>query len=197
MTDETGRGAQRATPHTTAEVLSVWLRDLARYVRTRCHGLDESALAFRPDAGGNSVGVTLWHFSRWLDVIGQRAWVDGPVGGELWHARGWASRTGYDPTGLGYRGLGVVTGYTVEEVDRIPPIGLDVLLEYFGQAVDSLREQLAAMGDEQLHEATPGLGGENSRYAALSAVLQGSFGHLGEIDALLSMRERRLVGGSV
>jgi hypothetical protein len=36
------------------------------------------------------------------------------------------------------------------------------------------------------------LGGARSRYSLLSAVLQGSFGHVGEIEALKAMHARRL-----
>ncbi|HEX6683193.1 MAG TPA: DinB family protein [Candidatus Limnocylindrales bacterium] len=191
MTDETGRTALAAAPHTPADVLAVWLRDLGAYIRTRIEDLDNESLAFRPDPGGNSIGVTIWHFTRWLDVIAHRVFVDGRVESELWHAGGWARETGYDPSGLGYRGLGVVTGYTIEEVDRIPALSAGALILYYDQVAGRLRELLRDMTTEQLHETAPGLGAERTRYSWLSVVLQGSFGHIGEVDALLAMRQRR------
>jgi hypothetical protein len=118
-------------------------------------------------------------------------WTDRPPE-SFWHARGWAAETGYDPTGLGYLGLGVVTEYTIEEVNRIPPFPAAQLIEYFDQVADELRETLRNMTTEQLHGTAPGLGGQRSRYTWLTVVLQGSFGHIGEIDALLAMRDRAL-----
>jgi len=191
MTDETGRTALAATPYTPTEILSVWLRDLGVYIRTRIENLDADSLAFRPDPGGNSVGVTIWHFTRWLDVIAHRVFLDGAVESELWHANGWARESGYDPRGLGYRGLGVVTGYTIEAVNQIPALRAAELIEYYDQVADRLRELLRDMTIEQLHQTAPGLGAERSRYSWLSVVLQGSFGHIGEVDALLAMRQRR------
>lgn len=48
------------------------------------------------------------------------------------------------------------------------------------------------MPTEVVHAPAPGLGGARSRYWWLSAVLQGSFGHIGEIQALKAMPDRRL-----
>ncbi|GIH06101.1 hypothetical protein Rhe02_41680 [Rhizocola hellebori] len=195
MTDETGRGAIAATPHTPAGALSAWLRDLEAGFLARAQNLDAERLAFRPDPGGNSVGVTLWHFTRWLDVVAHRVWVDGEAGDELWHARGWARQTGYDPSGLGHAGLGVVTGYTLAEVNAIPNFDAVLLTDYFGSVADDLQDLLHSNNSETLHGIAPGLGGQWSRYTWISVVLQGSFGHLGEIDALLAMRQRNLEAG--
>ncbi|WP_027342122.1 DinB family protein [Hamadaea tsunoensis] len=193
MTDETGRGTADATPDTTVDLLSTWLADLATAVRRRFTDLPDDAVAYRPDPGGNSVGLTLWHFTRWLDLLTQRAWRGLPVAGELWHSDGWAARTGYDPSGHGFQGFGVVTGYTAEEVAEVPFLPADQLLAYFEEVVRSLAKELGALAPDQLNEAAPGLGGERSRYSWLAPVLQGSFGHVGEIDALLAMRARAAV----
>lgn len=192
MTDETGRGTADAAPDTAVELLSTWLHDLTVVVRRRFDGLPDEAVAFRPDPGGNSVGVTLWHFTRWLDLLTQRAWRGEPVNGELWHRNGWAERTGYDPTGLGFQGFGVVTGYTAEEVEKIPFLSAEQLLAYFAEVVERLQAEIAGLKPDQLHAPAPGLGGQRSRYSWLAPVVQGSFGHVGEIDALLALRARAL-----
>jgi hypothetical protein len=137
----------------------------------------------------------VWHFSRWLDVVG-RAFAGQPAGGELWHTAGWAARTGYDPSGIGYGGLGVLTGYTWTEVTRVPTLSAAELLDYLDQVTDRLLRALDGMPTEVLHAPAPGSGGTRSRYSRLSAVLQGSFGHVGEIEALTAMRARRLTTGS-
>ncbi|NUO58253.1 MAG: DinB family protein [Hamadaea sp.] len=192
MTDETGRGSAAAAPDTVVDLFATWLDELAGAVRHRFQDLPDDAVAYRPDPGGNSVGVTLWHFTRWLDLLTHQAWRAEPVSGEVWHRNGWAARTGYDPTGLGFQGYGVVTGFTVEEVDAVPFLTSSQLLAYFSEVTDSLRAELRGLTTGQLHEPAPGLGGQRSRYSWLAPVLQGSFGHIGEIDALLAMRTRRM-----
>jgi hypothetical protein len=194
MPDEAGRPPHAAAaPATPAQVLAAWLGDLVAMVHQQIAGLTAEELAFQPDPEGNSIGVTVWHFSRWLGVIG-RAVAGQPPSGELWHTAGWAARTGYDPTGIGYQGLGVLTGYTWDEVARVPALSAAELLDYLGQVSDRLLQALDGMPTEVLHAPAPG--GSRSHYSRLSAVLQGSFGHVGEIEALKTMRARRLATGS-
>jgi hypothetical protein len=191
MPDEAGQPSPAAAaPTTPAEVLAAWLGDLVAMVHEHINGLSPEELAFQPDPQGNSIGVTVWHFSRWLDVVG-RAFTGEPPSGELWHTAGWAARTGYDPTGIGVYGLGVLTGYTWAEVAQVPTLSATELLDYLGQVTDRLLQALDGMPTEVLHAPAPGLGGTRSRYSRLSAVLQGSFGHVGEIEALKAMRARR------
>jgi DinB superfamily len=178
-------------PSTPAAVLAAWLGDLNTMVHQHIAALSAEELAFQPDPQGNSIGVTVWHFSRWLDVVG-RAFTGEPPSAELWYTGGWAARTGYDPTGIGYHGLGVLTGYTWAEVVQVPALSAAELLDYLDQVTDRLLSALDQMPTEVLHAPAPGLGGTRSRYSRLSAVLQGSFGHVGEIEALKAMRARRL-----
>jgi DinB superfamily len=183
--------ADPTPPRSPAAVLAAWLADLAAVVHQHLADLSAEQLAFQPDPHANSIGVTVWHFSRWLDVVG-RAFAGEAPSGELWHTGGWAARTGYDPTGIGYQGLGVLTGYTWAEVTQVPALSAAELLDYLGQVTDRLLQALDGMPTEVLHAPAPGLGGTRSRYSLLSAVLQGSFGHVGEIEALKAMHARRL-----
>jgi DinB superfamily len=183
-----------AAPATPAAVLAAWLADLVAIVHQHIANLTAEELAFQPDPQGNSIGVTVWHFSRWLDVVG-RAFASQPPSGELWHTAGWAARTGYDPTGIGIQGLGVLTGYTRAEVVQVPALSAAELLDYLNRVTDRLLQALDGMPTQVLHAPAPGLG-TRSRYSLLSTVLQGSFGHVGEIEALKAMRARRLATGS-
>jgi DinB superfamily len=187
--------ADPTPPGSPAQVLVAWLGDLVAMVHQHIADLTAEELAFQPDPHANSIGVTVWHFSRWLDVVG-RAFAGEPASAELWHTGGWAARTGYDPTGIGDHGLGVLTGYTWAEVTQVPTLSAAELLDYLGQVTDRLLGELDGMPTEVLHAPAPGLGGTRSRYSRLSAVLQGSFGHVGEIEALKAMRARRLATGS-
>src|SRR5260370_30284396 len=106
------------------------------------NGLSPTELAWRPDAQGNSIGVTVWHYSRWLDLLVVRFLQNRSAGEEQWHTQGWATRTGYDPRGIGFAGLGAITGYTQEEVAAIPQMSGEELLAYLDQACTVLRQYL-------------------------------------------------------
>lgn len=176
------------------EMIADLLTDLGADVREMVGGLSTEELAWRPDALGNSVGVTVWHFARWLDVLSARVLTDGPVDAERWHADGWAARTGYDPTGIGYKGLGVVTGYTAADVDAIPNLPAADLLAYLDQAIADLHTAVLAYPPGGLSTPVPGIGAPRSVYAAVKPILFGCIGHAGEIAALNGLRERAAVG---
>ncbi|MFL5801023.1 MAG: hypothetical protein ACJ8CR_04700 [Roseiflexaceae bacterium] len=95
-------------------------------------------------------------------MLGTRALADQPAVQELWHTRGWAARGGYDPHGVGYEGLGVLTGYTLAEVAAIPRLSAGDLLEYLDQVCAALRERLLALPEGGLHQPAPGLGGRRT-----------------------------------
>src|SRR5258708_38802066 len=99
-----------------AELLADLVSYLARSVRREVEGLSYEELTWQPDAEGNSIANTVWHFSRWLDLLTVRAFENRPPEEELWHTRGWAEKTGYDPRGIGFQGFGALTDYTQEEV---------------------------------------------------------------------------------
>jgi hypothetical protein len=73
----------------------------------------------------------------------------------LWHTGGWATRTGYDPTGTGHQGLGVLTGDTWAEVTQVPALSAAALLDYLGQVTDRLHQALDGMPTEVLHAPHP------------------------------------------
>ena len=94
---------------------------------------------------------------------------------------GWAQRTGYDPRGIGDSGLGTMTGYTFEEVLKIPRLGATELIRYLDSVVGPLAQRLRALPDDD---------GAARSVRRVTGILQGCFAHLGEIDALLAIRER-------
>ena len=107
------------------ELLAEWVEDFAHDVRSEIEDLSPEDLAWQTDPQANSIGVTVWHVSRWLDLLTVRALQNRSPEEEQWHTEGWAAKTGYDPRGIGYRGLGAITGYTWEEVQAIPPLSAD------------------------------------------------------------------------
>jgi hypothetical protein len=175
-----------------ATSLIEWLREFHRLVHTRTAGLDEHTLNWRPHADMNSIGVTLWHFSRWWDLIAV-TYLDGqPTLAHHWWSDGWAARTGYDPTGLGTRGLGVLTGYTPQEARRVPPMPLADLLVYFDSVIAHTIAALATVSPERLEALAPGEEpgdpSASSLYLVVRNTIRGSIQHVGEIEALTMLR---------
>ncbi len=190
-----------AIPQSVSDVLADFLDELHHGVRRQIAGLDEEALYWQPDPGANSIGVTVWHFTRWLDVLSVRV-LDGLASdAELWFATGWAADTGYDPRGLGEGGLGVLTGYDIGQVLAIPRLSSARLLAYQRQVLDRLRPQILRLRGEDLDGDAVGsavmgaramaTGGQRPIYGWLKLMLIGCFQHLGEIAALASMRARQ------
>jgi hypothetical protein len=149
-------------------------------VRAQLKALDEDALEWRPDDRGNNVRETVWHMARWIDVL-TRVLGGTQPSTERWFTDGWAQRTSYDPRGIGDDGLGVLTGYTFQEVLAIPRLTTTELVRYLDSVVGPLAQALRALPDDEA-------GARAVRRA--TGILQGCLGHLGEIDALLAIRER-------
>lgn len=184
------------------ELIAEWIEELQRQVRHRIEHLSAEELAWRPDPGGNSAGVTVWHFSRWLDFLAVCAFQGRPQDQQQWFTRGWAMRTGYDPRGIGEYGYGTLTGYTIEEVNQVPALTVDELLTYLGQTAEALRAYILALDPAQLQQPVAasvatepdgsGRSNEDSRtiLERLTGILTGCFRHAGEIETLNAMRTR-------
>ena len=98
----------------TSEILEDAFGRIRDLVDGICDGLDEDALAWRPDADGNSIGWLLWHLTRVQDdhvseIAGRE---------QAWVAGGWAERFGMepDPSNTGY-------GHSSAEVGSVRPAG--------------------------------------------------------------------------
>ncbi|HEU5347080.1 MAG TPA: DinB family protein [Ktedonobacterales bacterium] len=173
------------------EVYADLVAGLNEKMRRRVGKLSPEALAWQPDAEGNSVGVTVWHVARWLDVIA-RIFNQKPQSEELWLTQGWAARTGYNPQGIGSLGLGALTGYTQEEVGAIPQLNAEELLTYLDQSSEALRAYLLSLPSfDALLEPVPGwVQPEPTKHQLFKDVLIGCLGHVGEIEALTAMMRR-------
>lgn len=187
------------------ELIAEWIDELQRQVRRRIEHLDGAELAWRSDPGGNPRGVTVWHFSRWLDFMGVCAFAGRPQSEQVWFTNGWAARTAYDPRGLGEDGYGTLTGYTLDDVAKVPLLPVDDLLTYLGEVCAALRAQILALSPDELRAPAPGRahpepGGtppadserQQSRLEWLTQILTGSFRHAGEIETLNALRKRTL-----
>ena len=64
---------------TANALLAEWVEQFARGVREEIEGLTPEALAWQPRERSNSIGVTVWHCARWLDVIAVQALQNQPA----------------------------------------------------------------------------------------------------------------------
>ncbi len=161
-------------------LIAKWYEDVGAGLRRRVGALEADALEWRADDRGNNVRETVWHMARWIDVL-ERVSRGADAATERWFVDGWAARTGYDPRGIGADGVGSLTGYSFDEVLAIPRLSAAELLQYVDSVIAPFAQRLRATSDDEA-------GAKLVRRA--SNILQGCFGHLGEIDALLAIRER-------
>ena len=162
------------------ELMAKWFEDVGVRVRDRLQGLDEDALEWRADDLGNNVRETVWHMARWIDVLTRILGGTQPST-ERWFTDGWAQRTSYDPRGIGDDGLGALTGYTFQEVLAIPHLTATDLVRYLDSVIGPLAQRLRTLPDEEAAARA---------VRRATGILQGCFGHIGEIDALLAIRQR-------
>jgi len=173
-------------PLDTAAVLAEWTRDLCEELTARCQLMSVDELHWQPHPDQNPNAVTVWHVTRWIDVLGSRLFTGRPAEADAWHQAGWRDATGYEPDGIGFLGLGTLTGYSPEEMRAVPLLDGASLIAYLGQATDRLLTVIASMDNVT---ARPKSGGQTP-YQIIGSTLQGSFGHVGEIDALVALRAR-------
>jgi hypothetical protein len=156
-------------------MLADWVTDLRALIERQLARTPDAALHWRPARETNSIGDTVWHIARWLDLVSM--WLQNAAPErQHWMADGWAERTGYDPRGVGTDGLGAISGYTFAEVEAIPKLRADQLREYLGAVCDDVIPRLRGADDTAAQ-----------RY---KGVVQGTFAHLGEIAAIRTLHER-------
>ena len=181
-----------AIPGDASTFLHELVSRLQRGTLARLRKIPEAALYWQPHPESNSIGVTIWHFTRWWDLFGTVTLVDGKVADQHWIRDGWLERTGYDPRGKPPDGLGLLTDYTVEQMLAVPHLSASDLAAYHQASTDSA---LAAIAKEDATSLTRVLNfGEGNdggpRYQQILGLALGSHRHLGEIDALASLHER-------
>jgi hypothetical protein len=177
---------------TDKDVLLDLLDCLASMVQRMLDGLTQDVLCWQPDKEANNIAVTVWHFSRAFDVFKVRLFENQPATEELWHQRGWAAKTGYDPRGIGWGGFGNLAGYSWHEVEAVPILAVDELLAYFDQVHGAMREYLGDLPGTALYEPAFGWSdGSRTVYELLRALIIDSYGHLAEIKATIAMNERK------
>jgi hypothetical protein len=163
--------------------------------------LPMEAMQWQPDPEANSIALTAWHVSRALDVLKVKILENRPDLEQLWYGRGWASRTAYDPAGLGTGGFGNLAGYTLYQVKAVPVLSAGESLEYFDQVYAAFMQYLQNSEIEAWEEPPAGWPGSlgayppESVYVVMLMFLLDNREHLGEIKALKAMWKRKNQAG--
>lgn len=178
---------------TDKELLLDLYQTLADALHRTIKDLPLDVLRWQPDEEANNIAVTAWHICRSFDLFKVRFFESRTPEEELWHTRGWAAKTGYDPRGIGGRGQGNLYDYTREEVEAVPILSADDLLAYFDQVYEAMVAYLHDLPVEALYQ--PAASSPVEEYAVynwLRNLLVDSLGHWGEIKAIKAMWERRM-----
>jgi hypothetical protein len=178
------------------DVLIDMLQHFAYVLHRTITNLPMDALQWQPDSEANNIAVTVWHVCRALDVLKVKIIENKPDQSQLWHHMGWASKTNYDPSGLGVGGFGNLSGYTLDQVKAVPVLSASELLEYFDQVYEALNDYLTNLKVEALEESPmgwPSMTGTpapENVYVVILMFLMDNREHLGEIKAIKAMWSR-------
>jgi len=151
----------------------------------------ETAVNWQPDSEANSINLTVWHLARVADFCLSHRIEGQDPDQQRWFTDGLAEKTGYDPRGVGAGGMGILTGYTREDVAAIPPFDFSDTLGYFNGVYENLLDHLKALPDGGLDAPVPGEGEQKSVYFWCRVILIDATRHQGEIQAIKAMWERQ------
>lgn len=172
------------------EVLIDLLEDNRRRLKRALPAMSDECLTWKPDIGANNILITLWHMGRILDVFVNRQ-ARGCPEEEIWTRGGWARQTGYDPSGIGQNGWGMLTGYTQADLALMPTLTRSQVLGYLDEVYDGVKEFLRNTSEEGLFTAGVGFEGKYTLYQCIQMALLDNVRHLGEIFAIQATWNRR------
>ena len=153
-------------------------------VRRRVYDLSDEPLIWRRTPRSNHVGFITWHCLRACDMQLGRVRGVGPDG-EVWQTDGFTARTGYAPRGLGARGIGIGTGYSLAMVDVVP-VTKDLVTAYTDAVAEAYFAHFATMTEADLDAPTLAPPGAAPMLAVncLEVALRQFYQHMSECDYL-------------
>jgi hypothetical protein len=177
---------------TVNDVLLAMLENFRNAAKRRLNDITPEQIKERPAAGVNPVGFTVWHALRGQDrgfgsVTGKGS------DGEVWGSAGFHQRTGYDPRGMGFRGIGIGTGFTRSMVDDVP-VTKELLVEYTDALYETVAAYVKGLTPDELLAPRPNANPNPANPAPDTTTMQMILGmlnhglqHLGEADVLRSL----------
>ncbi len=168
----------------TIAYLKMQAEALPAAVHRRVDDLTDDQVVWRLTPRSNHVGFIAWHCLRACDM--QLGRVRGVTADdEVWQTGGFRDRTGYDPRGLGTRGLGIGTGYSLAMVNAVP-VTKDLMTAYADAVSQAYLAHLGTMQDADLDAPLDVPAGAPSTQAfnAFEVALRQFYQHMGECDFL-------------
>ena len=146
-------------------------------------GLDEPALARRPNDQCNSIAWTLWHMNRVVDTFINTRLSDSP---QLWIQNGWHQRFGMEAD-ADNRGV----GWTAEQVGAWTPPSKEAQLGYFEATKARAREYLNGLSyaDLEVSRVIPPMQEPRTVAAALGQMVWDNVAHGGQIAYIRGLFE--------
>jgi hypothetical protein len=173
------------------EVLLDLLQSYKEGIEAVLKDIPAQALTFQPDPEANHIAVTMWHLGRIMDMMVVMRIQNESIDEERWFRDGWVEKYNYDPRGKGARGLGVLIGYSVEEMLQVPVMTLEDMKKYFDDTHLALVEIVNSLTPDQLSEKAAGGDPQRSYYEWVKICLSDGIRHTGEMLAIKSMWERK------
>lgn len=165
-----------------AEIYREQIAGMATLVAEQVAEVPADLLYTRPGPGRNNVGFLYWHLLRVWDL--DLSFCSGiSFAEDVWHRGDYAGKSGYNPDGLGLRGLGMGVGYSDAEVDAVA-IPADILDAYRRDLLDATTAYLAATDDAAIREARPWPANPSQQVRPadrLQHLIAHSYNHIGEL----------------
>lgn len=177
------------------EILLDLLQSYKDGIESVLKDLPSQALTFQPDPEANHIAVTMWHLGRIMDMMVVMRIQNKLIDQEQWFTKGWMQKYNYDPRGKGARGLGVLIGFSVEEMMRVPVMSPEDMKQYFDDTHSALVEIVNNLNQEQFGEKAAGGDPQRSYYEWVKICLSDGIRHTGEMLAIKSMWERKNKSG--
>ena len=167
---------------TANQVLLEGFQRVQETVTSAVEGLDEEALAFRPDADANSIAWLVWHLTRVQDDH-----VADVAGGEqVWTVGGWVERfrLPFDVAAIGY-------GQSSEEVGQVRATA-EMLTGYQDAVHSSTADYLASLQpDDYARVVDERWDPPVTLLVRLVSVLNDTLQHAGQASYVRGLLERR------
>ncbi len=137
----------------------------------------------RPGPSQNPPGFIFWHILRIWDLDNCLLNNTNPLKDDIWHRDDFSTQAGYNPDGLGLRGLGMGVGYNDAEVDAMQ-VPREILTTYKDQLVAATNAFLDAADEESIRAERPSPINPAEKLTSamrLQHTVTHSYHHIGEI----------------
>jgi hypothetical protein len=165
------------------------IRRMSDFLLRQVGDVPEELLYRRPGPSLNPIGWIYWHLLRIWDL--DLNWIirgQDPAQ-DAWNRGGFSARSGYDPTGKGFRIQGTGFGYTDTEVDEVR-IARPILDDYLRQLLTETSLYLNDADEAELHRSfdSPIPPGETTTPAErIQHTIGQCWNHIGEIRYIKGM----------